>query len=215
MTMQIDAPLYSSEQFWTKLFRIIMFSYDIFYFKYQGHNYANCTNQWSGSDFDKLKNKGIKLIHLDKECMSESNHCCLQKLPNVIKPDEIEYIFEGIFNYEAEERGCEGNDENVDNFLDNISGMMKDVHFSMDKKITIRNISGFNEDHRGSDHTIIRLPFVEEVKLNNEFTLEDLVISFTNLRSHKFDGWYELLCDAGVIIEDDNIIIELNFDHGS
>jgi hypothetical protein len=91
------------------------------------------------------------------------------------------------------------------------------VKFISNSDIIINNNSGFNEDHRGLNHTLIELPFVSEIYLGKEFTLEDLITANSNVKSHKFDYWYELYTDC--IVENDentnSISILLKYNHGS
>lgn len=84
-----------------------------------------------------------------------------------------------------------------------------------DKSVIIYNPCGFNHDHRGSDHTLLKLPWVEKVNLGKEFTLYDLLTGYYNLKSHKFDNNYELFCDASSKLVGDSIQVKLYFDHGS
>lgn len=90
-----------------------------------------------------------------------------------------------------------------------------EIKFISNKNIKIINRNGFNKDHRGSDHTLLKLPFVSEVDLGKEFTLYDLLVSNSNLKSHKFENWYELYCGTDSIQTNNSIIVRLNFDHGS
>jgi hypothetical protein len=90
-----------------------------------------------------------------------------------------------------------------------------DVKFVSKIDIKLANKNCFNYDHRGLDHCVIELPFLTEINLGKEFTLEDLIISNTNLKSHKFDYWYELYYGTLCANNGDFIEITLNFDHGS
>lgn len=90
-----------------------------------------------------------------------------------------------------------------------------DIKFISNTNIKLTNKDGFNYDHRGLDHCVIELPFLTEINLGKEFTLEDLIISNTNLKSHKFDYWYELYYGTSCLNNDNFIEITLKFDHGS
>ncbi len=97
---------------------------------------------------------------------------------------------------------------------------ISNIKFISNSNIIITNKTGFNNDHRGLSHTLIELPFLTKINLGKEFTLEDLIISNTNLKSHKFDYWYELY--TGCTIKNNkkaknnkSVVIELKFDHGS
>lgn len=89
------------------------------------------------------------------------------------------------------------------------------IKFSSSKPIQLVNNTGYNHDHRGLNHTLIELPFETKINLGKEFTLEDLIISNSNLKSHKFDYWYELFIGTNCVEYDNYIEIELKFDHGS
>ena len=51
--------------------------------------------------------------------------------------------------------------------------------------------------------------------LGKEFTLEDLITANSNLKSHKFDYWYELYTGCVCANKNNSIVINLEFDHGS
>lgn len=94
---------------------------------------------------------------------------------------------------------------------------MEEVKFISGYDIVIKNKCGFNDDHRGLNHTLIELPFLTKINLGKKFTLKDLIISNSNLKSHKFDYWYELYtgCKVKKNIKSNAVSIELKFDHGS
>jgi hypothetical protein len=56
---------------------------------------------------------------------------------------------------------------------------------------------------------------LSEVQLDKEFNLYELILTNTNLKSHKFDKWYELYCGAKCKKIGNKIQINLEFDHGS
>lgn len=98
---------------------------------------------------------------------------------------------------------------------------------STTKTVKIFNKWGENEDHRGSDHCAIKLPF----KSYQQFTIcddcsndhkgstmsfYDLINAFYFARSHKFEDWYEMFTGCQIdTTKDDQITIWLNLDHGS
>lgn len=91
------------------------------------------------------------------------------------------------------------------------------VKFISGSDIVIKNKCGFNYDHRGLNHTLIELPFLSKINLGKNFSLKDLIIANSNLKSHKFDYWYELYtgCDVKKNEKKNSIVIELKYDHGS
>jgi hypothetical protein len=94
--------------------------------------------------------------------------------------------------------------------------------------IIMKNSMGRNDDFRGSDCCEIELPFSDNITLNNP-TLNQFIQGLYWLKSHKFDKWYEMYTgcnihdesthlsfDDGVTAsKQNNIIVELAFDHGS
>jgi hypothetical protein len=159
---------------------------------------------------------------------------CKSKLNRrLVKLDEFKYIFEGKVDFENHffDEGDNNtkkvksvkNDilkKNIKSILylienTNIKNPITNIKFILDKNIILQNNCEYNNDHRGLNHMIINLPFESNIKLPKEFTLENLVTSLYNLKSHKFDYWYELFCDTNVKVKDNEVIVNLNFDHGS
>lgn len=72
----------------------------------------------------------------------------------------------------------------------------------------------YNEDHRGSDHCLIKLPW-QPSKILNSPTLKDLGDAFYLLRSHKWDNNYEMYCGSNLSNQKGVTRLNLEFDHGS
>jgi hypothetical protein len=87
--------------------------------------------------------------------------------------------------------------------------------FPKGKILILRNDNGVNDDHRGSDHTQIRLDF-NEIWVCRGNKMADLAEAYFRVKSHKFENCYELLCGINSIKEiNQGYIITLGFDHGS
>lgn len=232
---QINIDKYvKNDIFWSQLFRGINNSYDIDYYIYKKKNSFNCSNQWynTSNTIKRMKELNIKPCHKDHKCTGYSS-CdnCYNYDRKKASLNNIKYIYSGNFKLDDEDDADdaddadddENNDENnnlidTNNFLNQITKLNlepEQIKFTTNKKIKIINKCGFNDDHRGSNHTLIELPFVSEISLDNEFTLYDLLVSNTNLKSHKFDNWYEMYCLASCSEKSDTIIVKLEFDHGS
>ena len=84
----------------------------------------------------------------------------------------------------------------------------------INNQIKIKNPRGENEDHRGSDHCKILLPFNTSSIMNSP-TLETFIKNLYLLKSHKFDKNYEMYCSCIVVNKNESVIITLTFDHGS
>ncbi len=107
-------------------------------------------------------------------------------------------------------------DENITKILQN--GPLN-LYLKTKKKIVILNPLGFNHDERGLDRMKINLPFHKKVVLipvNGKIPFKDFIRACFDIKSRKFDFWYELYCDANVHKElTDKIIVKVSFDHGS
>jgi hypothetical protein len=72
----------------------------------------------------------------------------------------------------------------------------KDIVFRSPQPVIVRNNCGFNHDKRGSDRARIRLPFHKKVNLKKIFSLYEVLVANTKLKSHKFENDYEMYCGA-------------------
>lgn len=93
------------------------------------------------------------------------------------------------------------------------------IFLKCSKKIIIKNIRGFNHDHRGSNHTKLHLDYPPQITIkpkNGKISFKKFVYACFRIKSHKFDFWYELYRGVDtVIITDKTIEVHVNFDHGS
>ena len=231
----LDERVYSSHMFWSGLVRTIYESYEILYVINKNKKYINGETQWyKGTNLrTRLENEGIKFAHKNHSCKGYLDYECECKLKlNRIKvnSNEIKYVFEGKFKFDAN-RFNEDYDDDEDDDNNILKSSIKDImlliektnkkipisniKFVLDKCVNLQNVNGFNKDHRGLDHMIIELPFESKIKLGKEFTLEEIITTIYNLKSHKFDYWYELFCDTKIKIDNDRIDVCLSFDHGS
>ena len=230
MEIIIDKTL-QDENFWEEMFFIISNAFRVKYIIYKYKIYFNCSNVWNDLNLKTLKNTdNLKIAHDDIKC--DNYYDCDNKKYNIINTtiDEIEYKFKWYDKcnlelvYEAyndkynDKNNTKNNRHKAQSVFNKIKKnklKLKDVKFILSKPLEIKNISGYNDDHRGSDHTILKLPFLNKINLPNEFTLHDLVSTYTHLKSHKFENWYEMFVDITLKSTKTKTIIELNFDHGS
>jgi hypothetical protein len=93
----------------------------------------------------------------------------------------------------------------------------KNLLIHVAKELRITNPHGINDDHRGSDHMNIALPFNDSVFVKpGVYTLHALTQQLITLRSHKFENWYELYGGLRCTSSDKtHLALELSFDHGS
>lgn len=229
--INLDESIYSSHIFWSGLVRTIYESYKILYVINKNKKYINGNTIWyDGTELrERLENEGIKFAHKNHSCEGYFyDECeCKSKLNRrKVNSNKIKYVFEGKFKFDAKRFNEDYDDENnilksnIKKILSLIEKTNKkipisNIKFVLDKCVNLQNVNGFNEDHRGLDHMIIELPFETEIKLRKEFTLEEMITATYNLKSHKFDYWYELFCDTKITIGGDKIDVCLSFDHGS
>jgi len=209
-----------SNKFWTQLFQIINSCYQVAYITYKGKNYFNCSNTWYDAKYalKYMKDNNIVPCHEDNNDEEYTKH---------VKQSQIEYKFMGNFNYEEIIDLLIYEDENeafdkvdihptIENLSINFRSLTPEkIIFISTTNIILKNDAGINEDYRGADKTHIALPFSNKIKLNKEFTLKDLLVANTQLKSHKFDNNYEMYCGTECEITANNVIVNINMDHGS
>lgn len=83
------------------------------------------------------------------------------------------------------------------------------------EKLIIHNSMGINEDHRGSDHCKVHIPFYHDTIDTKHLTLRELMTRFYQLKSHHWDKNYEMFCGTKTYIQEGMIKVYLDFDHGS
>ncbi len=81
--------------------------------------------------------------------------------------------------------------------------------------IAFMNDVGVNEDHRGSDHCQVSTRFHDTYTVESPIRLMDFVKALYKIKSHKWDYHYELFCRCNTKKVDNNLTINMIFDHGS
>jgi hypothetical protein len=210
----------SDQKFWHQVFKAINWYYWIDWIHSRGKYYYNCSNIWYDADIQKMILNGVVPCHPDRAC--EGNHECYgPDIYGQIVVDEFEYVFSGnigkkfcetIIDDQDEDEYDDQDEDLIHPTVRQIVGDPRDIKFVADADVTIVNNCGINEDHRGANHTLLYLPFVESVSLGREFTFFDLLTANSNLKSHKFDYNYEMFCKAFI---NEQGQVELEFDHGS
>jgi hypothetical protein len=192
--------------FFGSLIKFIYASYSIEFVRHKRKNYFNCSNTWHGGD----PGNGKKYCHQDIECDGYSD-CELEKENIEIDMSTLKYFYTKHFDEDDEDISNELV-KNIHDFLQSKNNFT----FKSSTEIILKNINGFNDDHRGSDHVIFNLPFEPTINLGSKFKFLDLVDACYRIKSHKFDNWYELYCGIKEITKQNNTsIIKVNFDHGS
>lgn len=219
---EIDSDLDNFSTFFDSLIRTVYCCIELFYVEHKGKFYYNCSNMWSTYDVNELP-EYVKSSHEDFVCdADEHDDCPIHSCKINIQKGSEKYIF----RYNSSELE---DFENLDlierNFVDYIKMIfslletmdMHQITFISPYDVTLVNNAGINYDHRGSDHTLIELPFYSKVRLGKTFTLHEFVVAAYKIKSHKFDYHYELFYNIDAIrydVKSKEIFIETNFDHG-
>uniref|UniRef100_A0A6C0EQ66 Uncharacterized protein n=1 Tax=viral metagenome TaxID=1070528 RepID=A0A6C0EQ66_9ZZZZ len=173
---------------------------------YQGKTYRELPNSWvhRENDFnEEEKNLECTGVNWDDDC-------------DVMYSTEAVYASEIEFTWSWDDLDEHPDYENMTlqakDFLQHLEDKMDEVVFP--GLIRLENVSGENDDHRGSDHCLLSLPF-ESVELENPTLREFLKGLFLN-KSHHFDKWYEMYIDSRIIERPNGMwVVQLEFDHGS
>lgn len=195
---------------------------------YDEKEFYERTNKW----IEKEKGPFVRPVHdPDIKCSSYTKEC---EAPPTIFPEDPENVKYQIKvsgadineNLECEEEceeECRSKDikrETLKYWVDKISTwcttypLTEIVLWSKNiEKLYIINPHGKNNDHRGSDHCQIALPFEQILKIELPINLQDLYSALYTLRSHKWDRNYELYTGCKVNLKEEKVV--LKFDHGS
>lgn len=202
----------SDQKFWHQILKAINWGFRIDWIHSRGKYYYNCSTIWRDADIQKMILNGVVPCHADRAC--EGDHECYgPDIYGQIVVDQFDYVFSGNIDLDYIADDQDDHEENpIHPLLPQLVRDPRDIKFVADADVTLVNNCGINDDHRGSNHTLLYLPFVESVSLGREFTFFDLLTANANLKSHKFDNNYELFCEAFI---NEQGQVELVFDHGS
>jgi hypothetical protein len=201
------------------------------FIKYNSKLYFQMTNKWNGGIPKNISQEEKELLgHEDCSCDGYWDDECklLNKKWKKTNPSssELEYIYnydEGALKVVCQDihKSIKIPLKKIHNFIfdlkSNPETQVSSIKFLVSKPLIITNPNGINTDHRGSNHTKLILPFVSNVTLGEKFTFKDLINTMYQIKSHKFDYWYEFYC-AVIISSKKNspdIKINVSYDHGS
>jgi hypothetical protein len=164
--------------------------------------YYNRKNQWNEKGYTN-----------DGECNGYFE-CDLDD--HIYTNEKIHYVFNYVpnlnFNYGKE---IALDDKEVKILSEN---KLNDIYLKCCDTIILNNLDGYNEDHRGADHTKLMLDFHRQIILkptDNKIYFKDFVDACFRIKSHKFDPWYEMYCGVNCIKKNNKINVSVRFDHGS
>jgi hypothetical protein len=203
--------------FWNQIFGIINNSTALKFIDYNYKFYFNCQNLWYNPHKNIKNNKQQFLAHENYKCIGTNECTCLNNINKIdVNINEITYYYD--FNIDPDYIDEYNNQFNkiikeLFVFFEDIYAEPIKIKFFSKKNIIIRNISGFHNGHQGSNHTVLKLPFKTEQNIGKNFTLNDLIVTNIDLKSHKFDNWFESFNKCNIIENDNEIIIELIFNH--
>ena len=187
-------------------------SSDIDHITYQGKKYYETSNSWGGrsdcegrSDYDP-----------DVECDGYNSEECIYNEIDRIEvenEDDVKYVMR-MSEYLTDE--CIYDEINNDNdIFRQIFDYSYKVILSGYESIIFENIRGINEDHRGSTHCKIDIPYHADYTIDLPCDLETFADAIYKVKSHKWDNWYELYSSCTIDVDDNLLHVYLDFDHGS
>jgi hypothetical protein len=199
--------------------------------KYKEKVYRELPNQWAHrDDFTEAEQEKGCDGYMD-ECELESRICTNIQFPAgkiatlaVLNSSDfkIEFLYEHVpndYEHRVDEENESENDyskfetKEVQDYLSRLPN--KGNVLLIEESYVIYNPCGINDDHRGSDHCELELPFIDKIKITNP-SLHDFISALYLLKSHKFDKWYELYTGSKIQeLQSGNRVIVLEFDHGS
>jgi hypothetical protein len=228
--LQIDLSKQTNKtikHFFDGLFRYIYKLTNIKFVEYDSKLYFQTSNQWGGGKPTGLDQSEIsKLAHKDFKCNGYWDCDCKNKKSKPTPTKEmIKYIYSWrswILNDIKEYCDDELDPcvfpalKSIDKFIgSNREKQSENIQIILSKPLIINNTSGFNSDHRGSDHIPLTLPYSFHEHMDSTITLKELIDVAYLIKSHKFDYWYELFCGVRSIKNNDFIELNIGFDHGS
>ena len=160
--------------------------------------YYNGGNTWYEPDSDIEDSDDKNIYHCIGEYSNDKCECKFDDEPDNIEEYKITLndIEDYDFNYLEE---CEEEDKDNNEILKLAIKKIvpnpnhKLFNISVNTKIYLKNDSGINDDHRGADHTKIRLDFNPLYQLKSN-TLNAFLEGLYRIKSHKFDYNYEMFC---------------------
>lgn len=182
----------------------------------KGILYKELPNSWSDREVFTDEEKKY-------ECTGEAfDDCTIESKINKFEGNDIPLIWE--FK-SVKQNGTVNLDVKRDEFKlmkkSAMLGYMKTLNKRKDEvffngTIKIDSKARETEDHRGSNHCLIMLPFETDVELKNP-TFSEFIEALYLSRYNKFNGWYELYAGAEVKFSASkkSIIIKTSFDYGS
>ena len=193
--------------------------------EYQGKKYYETSSSWGGSQGEKEGESYTRPEYdHDVECEGYIDYGDvlehLRTLYDVIVPDTPKDIKYHLSVDITELRGVFYDDED-DNNIDLLNEMTKyspeNIVLTGFETVTLVNESGINDDHRGSTHCRLFLPYEGDIELKLPITLLQYMDACYRIKSHKWDKWYELYHNISVETAylSNDIRIVVSFNHGS
>lgn len=178
---------------------------------YKGLPYFERENTWQNSDVDERPDHDP-----DVSC-SGYNSC--EATNDLIYPKNIKHI-EFVINHDMDEEDLDTEQFSKSELriVNKIIGKdPKKILLSGYNKLIISNVSGPNNDHRGSDHCKIVIPYQNKTIDKEPITLYDLMIRYYLIKSHHWDKNYEMFCRLKYKINKKKMTAKIfvEFDHGS
>lgn len=194
-----------------KLTKIIFKNQKLQYVIYDDKIYFERVNLWSSKNVDKkcpcLEDKDGEKGYW--KCNYKYNYYAIYD--DSIRPTKEKiYVFDFNDKFLSEKDYDDEDKELKEFFLKRILPNKEKI--TIKENLIFQNKDGINRDHRGSTHCQLELEFIPIITIKKgTYSFDEISNLLWNLKSHKFENWYELFCDC----EYKNNKFILDFDHGS
>lgn len=168
-------------------------------------------NLINGSEYDHGEDNNRNNRYIDYDCNGKNNVKYHYNIPENLDDCDVCEHKKNSASYNIL-------NELIEYFSDKTK-QFGDLKFTYNT-IDIANIRGINSDSRGVkklDWHLLYKPVLNIVPENgsNHITLLQFVDSLYDIKSHKFENWYELYCGCDALLNSNTLIILCDYDHGS
>ena len=218
-SLSLDGNIMTYPSFFDSFLRVLYTCTDLFYVKHDEKTYYNCTNVCSTYSTSELPDH-VRISHQDIVCDVDTNigDCPLQSKTKIMKGSET-YFFKFSINKIKSMHFDDASHREYFKYVLNLLNETtpENILFVSHFDINILNNDGANDNHCGSDHTLIELPFYSGVNLGKMFTFNDILNAAYKIKSHKFNHQYEHFCGVDELTYNTaskELTLVASFDHG-
>jgi len=196
------------------LLKYIFYTIDFHYIKYNGLPFYETNNIWNINR--RITDRPY--YDINEDCYTSSHLLSDCKFKPTIYPEKRDtlkfyYIKEEDFplnNLFIDDFHNKNIIETINFFIANNMCIKKILLIGYDR-LTIKNISNSINNHLGSDHCNIKLPFLREIMIDKYIDFKQLIDYYYIIKKNKWDKNFEVLNDVLVLHDKNNIEVFLDF----